>query len=302
MATDVSEMTLASMDDVLGATNEQGHFRFPILHLAKNQVPEDEKGWEELAYLANQQGWENVLVFCEGDVHYPDGHGKLTFIELNASNNYTASHDAGAYAEEAWSVYGVNASLISVFPTAGIGNSNMVITALIPAYSGASILGLPPGNYITVFAVVNSENKTIDTVIVSINVLPKLLVVRYGSDLSAQNGETLTINLPPPYTLEKLTIVGEGQWSITERTDTTRLTISPTSGTIPSAGQVTLSTFTKPTAFTPNINGTESTALTVKNGDQGVRVVVNFTEQVSGRFVDGDVGAPEGTAPVYIYI
>jgi hypothetical protein len=297
MSTDVSEMTLASVDDVLVATNEQGHFRYPMLHLPKGAIPEDGKEWEELAHLAHEQGWDNILVFCEDSVHYPDGYGNLSFIELNAGNDYMATHTVEAEANEAWGVDAVNDSQIDVSPTISIGRTAMTITKV------ASLSAI--GEHVSAFAIINTEGRIIDTVIVRVVISPRVLEVRYGTTdeyRSAYDNQALVIDLDPPgYTTQKLTILTDEAWRI-EGQETGKLSISSTSGNAPAGGQYTFTTFSKNSSFTPKTDGSDTTNFWIRSGNQSVRVIINFTDQVSGEFVDGDVGADGTTNPVYVYI
>jgi hypothetical protein len=303
------------MDGVLAATNEQGHLTYPMLHLAKEDIPEDGEGWEALAHMANEQGWDNVLVFAEGKVHFPDGEtvyievpgetvyvevpigGDLTIIELNDGNGYERTY--GVESESAWTVSAVNASQISVSPTTGTGNRTLTIKKAESLEAS--------GTYTSAFVVTDAANVIVGAVIVRVVIPTKTLEVRYGTTddyISAPNGGVLTIVLASPnYTTQKLTVAAEGAWSI-DGVETSKLYLYPTSG----SGQITLSSFYKQSNFTPSADGTSETGFWVRSGEQSVHVIVKFTERVTGKFVDppDGIGVP-GTetpdqAPVYIYI
>ena len=128
MSTDLQNIALESLDGTLVAQNENGHLTYPMLHLDSDSVPENAQGWAPL-----MQGYESVLVFVEGKVHFTD-EDKIapTTLVLCEENNF--SQTINIQTEREWSITRMNDSLIRVDPMAGVGNSQLTVTKA-PAFS-----------------------------------------------------------------------------------------------------------------------------------------------------------------------
>jgi hypothetical protein len=169
MSSNLQDITLQSADSVLQATNDAGRLIYPMLHLNRQPIPEDARGWDR------------VLVFV-------DGNGSLRIspaaIELNEANNYFQS--LYIEAEGKWSISGVIEEYIRLESSSGqlegVGNARIDITK-------APTLTIPGGySCFFIVALAHADGTTIQVpVYITLNV--PLKVNGKGT------GETLSINL-----------------------------------------------------------------------------------------------------------
>ena len=106
MSTNITDITLQSMDGTLVAKNEQGLLVYPMLHLDREPVPED------------AQGFDQILVFVDGKTRSTISP---TILVLFEGNNFAQSLNIQTGGE--WSITGVNNSLIRVNKTSGAGDT-----------------------------------------------------------------------------------------------------------------------------------------------------------------------------------
>ena len=102
MSTNLQDITLESTDGTLVAKNDPpGHLTYPMLFLDREPTPED------------TEGWDNVLVFLEGDVGYRPIPGESsispTSVILFEENQFLQTLEIQS--RESWSISDVSPSI-----------------------------------------------------------------------------------------------------------------------------------------------------------------------------------------------
>jgi hypothetical protein len=175
----------------------------------------------------------------------------------------------------------------------GIGNAQIEIK------KAASLTA--SGDYARGFAIIFPGTSGSAIILVDI-VISVPLTVRHNST-TARHGEMITVNLNAPnYSTQYLYITRDRAWSL-EGVDTSKITVSPTSGSGGTYGwdSESVSISKQPSL---SVEGLITTTFRIVSFTQYVDVIVNIIPQITGEFVDprnGEVGAI-GTDSVYIYI
>ena len=158
----------------------------------------------------------------------------------------------------------------------------------------------PPKDYTGFFTIFDPVEEWTTFVRVAIDAAEPLKV-QYGNTGTAgtiaTHGQTLTVEFTAPnYDAQYLYITRDREWQIVD-IDSAKLTANPTLGN----GNATV-TLTKVSSLV--VNEEIQTQFRIVSQSKWVDVDVVFKPQISGQFIapPNGVGAPEGTAPVYIYL
>ena len=273
MSTELEHVTWQSMDDVLVARNENGHLEAPISFAEPT--------------IENMGKFDRVLFLVKGKIGSGGGGDiKRTEVLLTEENNYSETLPMGELEEE-YDVIGVDPEWI----TTSLGPGGLTVSK----YQWLT----DPGTYNTVFAFVGDDWAEIFVVQIAVTVP---LRVQYNST-NRTHGQTVTVNLTAPnYDPQYLYVFGSRSW-VLQSVDTAKVQATPTSGTGYndewSSDAITIS---KPPALT--VEEPITTTFRILAQTQWVDVVVNLHPPITSRFVDprsGEVGAPAGNNPVYLY-
>ena len=274
MSTELENVTWQSMDDVLVARNENGHLEAPISFAEPT--------------VENMGGFDRVLFFVKGKITGGTGGGdfRRTEVSLTEENNYSETHPIEAIEGE-YKEIGVDTEMVKFT----LGENGITISK----YQYLTT----PGTYNTVFAFVGDDWAEIFVVQIVITVP---LRVQHGS-VQATHGQTLTINMTSPnYSPQYLYVYGSRSW-VLEGVESGKINVSPTSGNgYDDQWSADVITISKPSALT--VEEKITTTFRILAQTQWVDVTVNFLPPSRLAFVaprSGEVGAPAGTDPVYIY-
>ena len=124
------------------------------------------------------------------------------------------------------------------------------------------------------------------------------------NNIDYTNGQTITINMTAPnYSPQYLYVFGSRSWTL-EGVESAKISVSPLSGAgYDDTWSSTTITVGKPSALA--VSEPITTIFRILAQSQWVDVVINLLPPTRLQFVaprTGEVGAPAGTNPVYLYI
>ena len=262
------------MDDVLETRNENGHLTANILFT------------EGTPTIEEMDGFKRVLCFVKGKVTGGVAKINRTEVLLTEENSYSEKHPQTVGGD--YEVIGLDAGRVRF----DLGENEITIS------KSSSLTA--SGTYNTVFAFVGEDWAEI--FVVQIVVTVPLRVRTNNVDYT--NGQTITINLTAPnYSQQYLYVYGNRSWTL-EGVEPAKISVSPLSGAgYDDTWSSTTITVGKPSALA--VSEPITTTFRILAQSQWVDVVVNLLPPTRLQFTaprTGEVGAPAGTNPVYIYI
>jgi len=272
----LQDITWQSMDDVLETRNENGHLKANILFT------------EGTPTIEEMDGFQRVLCFVKGKVTGGTAKINRTKVVLNEENNYIEVHPIRELDGD-YETIGIDTSRIKT-PVLGEGTITIEKSTSLTT----------PGTYTTTFAFFGEDWAEI--FVVQIVVTVPLRVRTNNVDYT--NGQTMTINLTAPnYSQQYLYVYGSRNWTL-EGVEAETVSVTPRSGAgYDDTWSSTTITVGKPSALA--VSEPITTTFRILAQSQWVDVVINLLPPTRLQFVapsTGEVGAPAGTHPVYLYI
>ena len=272
MSTELQEITWQSMDGVLETRNVNGHLEANMLCLDRKPTVED------------MDGFDRVLCFVKGKIGGSGGDIQRTEVFLTEENNYTETFPAGRIEGE-YEVIGRNAEMV-----------NFAIASETLTFTKPSNLE-SPGTYNHIFAVIGEDWAEIFVVQIVVTVPLRV----QHNNVDHVHGQTISMTLTATNSPQYLYVFGSRDW-ILEGVEPANINVSPTSGSGHN-NQWDSSVITiQPTE---EVEEPIATAFRILAQTQWVDVNITLLPATRLQFVaprSGEVGAPAGNNPVYLYL